>query len=286
MRLTFILLFFSLIECKQQPAVTDGPFAFGLSQGKVDDRISEASGLVSSEMNPGMLWTLNDSGNPAEVFLIDQAAQTKMVCTLKGIKNRDWEEIAIGAGPKKDKTYIYVGDIGDNLSQYPTKIIYRFEEPLFDGIAKEITNFETFTIKLSDGIRDTEAMMIDPATNNLFLVSKREDSVRLYQVDFPFTKKELVANKVATLDLTLIVAADISRDGQEVLMKNYNLVYYWKRQPDQSLIELLQQKPTKLPYDPEPQGESICFAHDHKGYYTLSESSSKKKPHLYWYQRK
>lgn len=286
MRFIFVLVFFCLIEC-QQRTIHEGPFSFGAAQGKVDEKIPEASGLVSSGINPGMLWTHNDSGNPAEVFLIDETAKTKMVCTLKGVKNRDWEEIAIGAGPKKDKPYIYVGDIGDNNSQYATKIIYRFEEPVFDSATKEITSFDTFTVKLSDGVRDTEAMMIDPVSKNLFLVSKREDSVRLYQVDFPFISKELTATKVAVLELTKIVAADISRDGQEVLMKNYNLVYYWKRAPDQSLIELLQQKPIKLPYDPEPQGESICFAYDEKGYYTLSESSAHNKhPQLLWYKRK
>ena len=243
--------------------------------------------MISSTVNPGMLWTHNDSGNPAEIFLIDSAAKIKMTCTLKGIKNRDWEDITIGPGPKKGKTYIYVGDIGDNLSQYATKLIYRFEEPLFDSETKEIKEVETLMIQLSDGVRDTEAMMIDPVSNNLFLVSKREDSVRLYQVDYPFAKGMLLtAKKVAVLDLTQIVAANISRNGEEVLMKNYNLVYYWKRKPEQSLIELLQQKPVKLPYDSEAQGESICFAYDEKGYYTLSESSGNRSADLMYYKRK
>ena len=286
MRLFFLLTILCLIEC-QQRAIPGGPFSWGIPQGSVDRKIEEASGLISSTVNPGMLWTHNDSGNPAEIFLIDSAAKIKMTCTLKGIKNRDWEDITIGPGPKKGKTYIYVGDIGDNLSQYATKLIYRFEEPLFDSETKEIKEVETLMIQLSDGVRDTEAMMIDPVSNNLFLVSKREDSVRLYQVDYPFAKGMLLtAKKVAVLDLTQIVAANISRNGEEVLMKNYNLVYYWKRKPEQSLIELLQQKPVKLPYDSEAQGESICFAYDEKGYYTLSESSGNRSADLMYYKRK
>jgi len=286
MRLFFLLTILCLIEC-QQRTIPSGPFSWGIPQGSVDRKIEEASGLISSTVNPGMLWTHNDSGNPAEIFLIDSAAKIKMTCTLKGIKNRDWEDITIGPGPKKGKTYIYVGDIGDNLSQYATKLIYRFEEPLFDSETKEIKEVETLMIQLSDGVRDTEAMMIDPVSNNLFLVSKREDSVRLYQVDYPFAKGMLLtAKKVAVLDLTQIVAANISRNGEEVLMKNYNLVYYWKRKPEQSLIELLQQKPVKLPYDSEAQGESICFAYDEKGYYTLSESSGNRSADLMYYKRK
>ena len=40
----------------------------------VHDTIDEASGLAASVNNPGLLWTINDSGNDAHVFLIDQQA--------------------------------------------------------------------------------------------------------------------------------------------------------------------------------------------------------------------
>src|SRR5688500_3946663 len=46
----------------------------GIALGRVDERLAEASGLVASIINPGFLWTLNDSRNPAEIFLIDQQA--------------------------------------------------------------------------------------------------------------------------------------------------------------------------------------------------------------------
>lgn len=248
--------------------------------------MEEASGLIASKRNPGMLWAHNDSGHPAEVFLIDTLGKIQMVCKLDKIKARDWEDITMGSGPVKGKNYLYVGDIGDNNAKYPFKLIYRFEEPAFDEKEKRIKDFDTFIVKLSDGVRDTEAMMIDPLTKDWFIVSKREDSVRLYRITYPYEADTLVAKKMTTLPYKLIVAANISSDGKEVLMKDYSNVYYWKRKEGESIPDLLKQKPRILPYEIEMQGESISFSNDGKGYYTLSESSEKKQAELMFYMRK
>ena len=56
----------------------------------------------------------------------------KLTCTLAGVENRDWEDIAVGPGPDASKSYVYVADIGDNEGQYQYKYIYRFEEPVLN----------------------------------------------------------------------------------------------------------------------------------------------------------
>ena len=251
--------------------------------GKIDKQLEEASGIVASVTNPGMFWVINDSGHAADVFLIDIHAQIRMVCHLKGVKNRDWEDITLGT--IEGKTFIYVGDIGDNLAQYSSKLIYRFEEPVFESGEITIEEIKTITVFLSDGGRDTEAMMIDPLTNDLYLVSKREDSVHLYHAAFPYSDS-LTMNKVAQLPFNSIVAANISSNGKEILMKDYPNVYYWKREEGQSVVELLKQPPIALPYDMEEQGEAICFAIDGKGYYTVSETTKRRQAELLFYKRK
>src|SRR5436190_20703246 len=70
--------------------------------------LEEASGLVASARYPGHFWTHNDSGNPADVFLLDSVARTRMVFHFPKITNRDWEDIALGPGPDENKKYIYV----------------------------------------------------------------------------------------------------------------------------------------------------------------------------------
>lgn len=251
----------------------------------IDERLPEASGIASSVVNDGYLWVLNDGQNPNEVYLIDTTARVKMTCKLP-VPNRDWEEIAVGPGPDPNKTYVYVGEIGDNNSVYDMKYIYRFEEPALDAEVKDVVIIDTLKIKLSDGERDTETMMIDPLSKDLYLISKREDSVRVYVVPQPFVSGVMTAEKVATIPFYKIVAGSFSRDGKEILLKDYDHIYYWKRSDDEKLEFVLMNKPEELPYEREAQGESITWALDGSGYYTLSETNPGKPAYLRFYKRK
>ncbi len=264
---------------------TTQPFGQGKNKGIVDGRLEEASGLVASTANPGYFWTVNDSGNPAEVFLIDSNARLKLVCNVN-VKNRDWEDVAIGDGPRPKVKYLYVADIGDNLALQEYKYLYRFEEPsLKDGEHQEVSKVDTLVVQLPDGKRDTETLMIDPTNNDLYIVSKREDHVHLYRHPFPYPDTIRPANMM-TLPFTQIVAGSISFDASEVLLKNYDSIYYWKRTGEKSLLELLAKKPLRLLYQRELQGEAICWTNDASGYYTLSESPEHRMAYLKFYKRK
>jgi hypothetical protein len=267
-----VALSFALLACTPPK---NELFHDGKALGKVDPRLIEASGLAASIANPGMLWTLNDGGNAAEVFLIDAAAEIRLTCTLSGLKNRDWEDVVLGPGPDSSKNYIYVADIGDNEAKYPVKILYRFEEPVLAGGKLEIQDFDTLYLKLDDGVRDTEAIMIDPLAHGMYLLSKREDSVHFYKVNYR-----------VTLPFHNITAAEISPDGSEVVIKDYDNIYYWQRPDGGPISKLLQAPPILLPYAKELQGESITFSRDGSGYFTLSESREDEPAELIFYQRK
>jgi len=270
------------------PDKDNKPFDFGEPIGTVEPRLWEASGLAASIANPGLLWTLNDSGNPAEVYLIDTTAQIRMVCRLANVANRDWEDIVIGPGPDSTKNYLYVADIGDNRAVYPTKILYRFEEPVFAGATIEITDFDTLYVKLDDGIRDTEAILIDPLHKGMYLLSKREDSVHFYKVDYPYAHDTLNARYRIKLPYHNINAAEISPDGTEVVIKDYDHIYYWRRQDGEPISKLLQTPPIMLNYKPEIQGESITFSRGGSGFFTLSETETKENgpAKLLFYRRR
>jgi hypothetical protein len=286
MRYTALLLL-ALWSCTPAPKVDtdDKPFSFGEPLGNADPRLAEASGLSTSVVNPGMIWTLNDSGNPAEIFLIDTLARIKMVCRLN-VANRDWEDLVIGPGPDSTKTYLYVADIGDNKAVYPYKMLYRFEEPVFTGPQIDIKEFETLYLKLDDGVRDTEAIMIDPLQKGMYLLSKREDSVHFYKVNYPYEGDTLNARYRVTLPYHNINAAEISPDGTEVVIKDYDHIYYWKRPDGGPISKLLQTPPVVLNYTPEAQGESISFSRSRSGFFTLSESGDHSQAKLLFYRRK
>ncbi|MCA6378452.1 MAG: hypothetical protein IM574_14485 [Cytophagales bacterium] len=279
------LIFFS--NCSKGKKSDSTLFEKGVSFGQVDDRLHEASGLVESIANPEHLWTLNDSGNPAEVFLIDQTAKTKLVCKLAGINNRDFEDIAIGEGPDSTKNYVYVADIGDNLARYKVKLIYRFVEPTVEA-EKEIiiSTFDTLQITLPDGVRDSETLMLEPGSNDMYIVSKLEDSVRVYQLKYPFSNQVMIPNHVATIPYYKIVAGSFSTSGTEVLLKDYDNIYYWNNEAQLPLAKLLLQKPAILLYEREKQGESIAWARDGSGYYTLSEKVEGITGKLLFYKRR
>jgi hypothetical protein len=251
-----------------------------------NEKLEEISGLAASVVNPGLLWVHNDSGNPAVIYLIDENLNIRFSCRLKDVKNRDWEDIAVGAGPDKNKRYVYVADIGDNNGRHEIKYIYRFEEPQAGPKNAEITisEFDTIAFKLSGDKKDTEAIMVHPETRNIYLVSKREKPVHVYELRYPFGNEVLTAEDIAVLPLTQIVGADISADGEEILMKDYDNVYFWQTK-GRSIGEALKEKPLVLHYTEEPQGEAIAFKADGSGFYTLSETLKGERTFLFYYER-
>jgi hypothetical protein len=289
-----ILFYFVLIViagCSSRPTLENpsNDFLPGKRLAELKSKkLKEVSGIAASVTNPGYLWAHNDSHNGTEVYLINEALTISLACKLTGVENRDWEDIAVGPGPEEGKSYVYVGEIGDNDAKYRFKRVYRFEEPRLNGNdrAIDIVDFDTIIFRLPKK-KDTETLMIDPVTKNLYVVSKREEPVHLYELEFPYsTHDTLNAKEVMSLPFTQIVAGDISDDGKQVLLKNYEYVYYWSNPSGKPLLDLLAEKPEEVPYEEEPQGESITWAKDGSGFYTLSEQNVTKSTYLYFYERK
>jgi hypothetical protein len=292
-KIVHAILFIFFFSCASKAAFDHGIFLVGESKGIVNSgEIDEASGLVASAMHSSCFWTHNDSGDNARIFLIDDSARHRATVYLPRVKNRDWEEIAIGPGPVDGKSYVYIGEIGDNFGRHDYKYLYRLPEPdihvanspTVDTIQ---TGIDSIKFRLPDRNRDAEAFFVDPVTKNIYIFSKRErPSINVYVLTYPqLTDRISTATFVMQLPYTYIAAADISADGNEVIIKNYEDVYYWKKKGTESVEELLKTAPAHLPYVREPQGEAVAFAGDGTGYYTLSEKSKGKRPHLMFYRR-
>lgn len=264
-------------------------FIPAVSAGVINNKvINEASGIVMSLQDKDVFWTHNDSGDSARLFLVNTKAEYKFTCTIADAQNRDWEDIAIHKDIKTGKNRIYIGDIGDNSAVFPSCIIYIIDEPTVKS-ASDITIMQSDKInfKYSDGRRDAETLMVDPLNGDIYIVSKRETNVNLYKIAYPYSFKDTsIAEKVLTIPLNYFVGGDISRDGSEILMKTYQKIYYWSRKKGRTVAEALSEKPIEIPYQMEPQGESICWSADAKSFYTLSEESPfKVTPVLYRYDK-
>ena len=83
-----------------------------------DERLVEVSGLEQSYANPGYLWVHNDSGHDPIIYLIDQKGSIQMEVELKGVKNRDWEDIV--TVEENGGSWVYIAEIGDNRAVHKT----------------------------------------------------------------------------------------------------------------------------------------------------------------------
>ncbi|WP_194776762.1 hypothetical protein [Pararhodonellum marinum] len=254
-------------------------------------KISEASGLAWSYRNPGMIWTHNDSGNTNMLFLLN--AETGEIVTtyrIGGTVNIDWEDIEVSYGPMEGETYIYLADTGDNNKRRPEYTIYRFPEPVFDTAHEgEIVTLNELEIdriifRFPDGSHDTEGMLVDPFTKDIFLATKRDVVSMLYVAPYPQTVEErFTLYKAGEFSFRETSAATCSLSGEKVLIKNRQEIFYWERNDGESMVEMLARTPIRAPYIGEPQGEAICFDPDYN-YFTLSEAlNSSNDPILYKY---
>jgi len=250
-----------------------------------DPRLNEASGLAISHRHPGIIYTHNDSGNPAEIYALTTKGELRSLLKLSGVKNRDWEDIATLKGNKDHPAYIYVGETGDNNARWESVFVYRFPEPEKLDKAVEIDNTEKYEISYEDGPRDAEALFVDPRSLDIYIITKREKQVGVYRVAYPqSTLKVNPAVKIATFPLTWVTAADISPDGSQILIKTYTEVYSLKRGKTKDLAKVFKRKLSYRPYVIEPQGEAVCFDAKGKGRFTLSERNGDNPQYLYYYK--
>ncbi|WP_158824779.1 hypothetical protein [Mucilaginibacter lacusdianchii] len=256
--------------------------------------MDETSGIVASDIHPNVYYVHNDSGDTSRFFAITPSGQLKGTFYYQGEPKKnnrfnvtDCEDIAIGPGPASGKSYVYIGDIGDNSANRKHITVYRVPEPTLADTAQHVQATPLY-VKYPDGPKDAETMMVDPVEKLIYIVSKRRSSVTVYTTPLDYKTKDTVTmtsrcqlHFKGIQPLKWIVAGDISKDGQQILLKSYSKVFYWKRNPGEPVWQTMQRKPVILPYEQEYQGEAIGFAPDGKSYYTVSEKAKSPIYH-YW----
>jgi len=283
MRFVSVFAFFLFISSKVDFITSDSLFGEALAIRLIrNPELTEISGMAFGKQNPGMIYLQTDSGGEPAVYVMDSMGVEHGKIMLIGAKNRDWEDIAVGPGLDQ-KSYIYIADIGDNRAKRENITIYRIPEPtLILPEAKVLV--EKISLKYPRGPRDAETLLVDPISADLYIISKRDDQNTIFWLSaLDFEKGKGVLTDCGKLPFTSSTGGDISQDGCQILIKNYESVFYWNRNPHESVFETLMHRPVKLPYAPEPQGEAIAFISSGKAYYTTSEMRKGKFPVLYRY---
>ena len=138
----------------------------------------ESSGAAMSPTQPGVLFTINDSGNEPLLFAVDTMGAGRGAWRVENAQNVDWEAVSIGAcGSPQPRTpavsCVYIGDVGDNLETIPFRAIYRMPEPTAGGRNLEgAIAAERLVFRYADGPHDVEAMYVAP-NGDVVLITKR-----------------------------------------------------------------------------------------------------------------
>lgn len=282
---TLLLFVFSSIVFGQNQEKIDSLFLPGKAQLKISNpELEEISGLAFSHVHPNLMYVHVDSGGEAAVYMLDSLGNELGKINLEKAKNRDWEDIAVGPGPG-GKSTVFVAEIGDNLAVHNKIRIYFFTEP--NPIQKNLNvNPKEIELTYPGGARDAETLLVDPASGELYIVSKRDAKNTLYRVPkSAFSSGSGVLEELHQFDFSSSIGGDISQDGSQILIKNYFTVYYWERKSGESVESALRRKPFKLPYVPEPQGEAIGFNPTGSAYFTISEKRFNIVPTVYRYDK-
>lgn len=240
--------------------------------------LREISGIATSTTAPQHLWGHEDSGNPPHLFLIKYDGTVVKKLFINGVANRDWEDMARAGGD------LYIGDIGDNDKKHSDYTIYKFAEPSPD--TDTVYTAETIRFQYPDGAHDAEAFLVDAATKDIFIITKRDNPSLIYRIAFPYSFTERnTAVKVGQLTYGGVVSAALSPDAKEIIIKTYTALFHYNRNGN-PVETALQTQPVALPYNTEPQGEAVTFTIDNSGFFTLSEKGFSNTVNLYFYKRK
>jgi hypothetical protein len=230
---------------------------------------TELSGMVLSRSRKSVLWTHNDSGDSARLLAVSPFGKLIADVSVSGASATDWEDIAAAGNT------LYVGDIGDNTASRPQVTVYRVEEPSADQTTTAAA--QALGLRYPDHPHDAEALMVDPSTGALVIVTKNfGGTARVYTADHP------VAGATATLRLAgrvnlgageAVTGADVSANGRTVAVRTYTSVYLWRRRGTEPVASTLKRKPCRVHADMlvEGQGEAIALTADGRAFYTVPE---------------
>ena len=228
------------------------PFVIGAASGPDDPAYSvdltyrdpaivEASGLV---VRDGFFVTVNDSGDGGRIFTVDGSGETVGTTTWAD-EPTDTEALA----PAGDGE-VWVGDIGDNPGSRSSLTVLKV--PF--GPGDRTVTPEAYELVYPDGAHDAEALLAQPRTGQLFVVTKDIFGGTVYAAP-----RELSAdgpNELAPVVDTKGFVTDGSffPDGRSYVLRDYGTAAIYSFPDHERLASF------RLPS--QQQGEGISVAED------------------------
>ncbi|MDI1251955.1 hypothetical protein [Thermomonas sp.] len=270
-------------------ACAPAPLPFARLAGLITSKeLDEVSGFAASHAHEDVLWTINDSGNPARLYAISLRGQELAHFDVEGAKNIDWEDLA--SFNLDGKHYLLVADTGDNGGMRKSITLYVFEEPtsLANGTLRPAW---TIHARWPDGPRDCEAVAVDAAAGKILLISKKRKPPELFMLPLanpgtewreprrigrlsgvPAADPELQRSDPSMAKLfSQVTAADVSPDGKTLAVLTYGSVLFYRREAGEGWAAAVARDPEAHDVPLIPQAEALAWSAGGGGLYASGE---------------
>ena len=247
-----------LAACSSQPLPAPPQGAHWVQ----DPGLSEMSGLVASARDPGVLWSLNDSGSLPRLFRLDEDGRALGRVWVRGRWWHDTESLA--TWHQGDDYWLLVGDVGDNRGVRDEVVVHGLAEPARGDTSARIA--WSIRFRYPDGPRDAEGIAVDTVAGDLLVLSKRDDPVRLYRVPLSArdTDEVVVAEYLGSPAPGAIAGRatglDLDASGHDLMVLSYEGLYLWQRAPGETWSTVLARAPQAVPMPHLHKAEAMALS--------------------------
>lgn len=282
-----------LAACAQPP-----PYTPAQRTGMLTTPIDESSGLAVSRRDAKILWTHNDSGNPAILFAVEPNGAKRGQLHITGLANSDWEDLA--SFELDGRAWLLIADVGDNASRRTDCALYVVAEPdpadLSPVHDSATTVAWTIPVRFPGGPRDCEAVAVDARAGLVYLLAKRTAPHGLYSLPLrpPAGQPAPVATLVSEVPNTFIpqpsagqrllpiasgryraqpTGMDFSADGSAAVVLSYGDVLLFQRRKNEPWKTAFTRAPVVLDPHHLLQAEGVAFGADNRTIYVSSEGA-------------
>jgi hypothetical protein len=229
--------------------------------GTLPDELSESSGLAVSRIQPGVLWSHNDSGDGPNLYAVDQSGRLLAIFQLEKAVARDWEDMASGPCPPNvvstaapaegteglkigpdSASCLYLADIGDNGLVREELTVYVVVEPRLDRVGEHRTiAAQSFRFRYPDRPHDSEALVVLPSGDATIVSKGRTGAVEFFSISSGSVARALASRETVTAENDgdtgiepnvrtgrLVTGAALSLDGKTLAVRTYNEVFFYR----------------------------------------------------------
>jgi len=232
-------------------------------------RLTESSGAATSALQPGVVWTHNDSGDGPFLYATDSLGRDLGRVRVEVRRAVDWEDLAPGPCLVVPGRCFYVGDIGDNGRRRRHIVVYRLREPQPPGGRSDtlrlVVPTDSLVLRYPDGAHDAEALVVTREGTLLLITKDPFGPAVVYRAGAERGVSPRTLVRVGPLDLQtslvtgrLVTGAALSPCDSILVVRTYVSLHFFRLNPGSVPVRLGSRSGITIPVV-EPQGEGVAF---------------------------